>query len=211
MSSFCWSFLPAVSRSQARVKYKTRRARWRCTWCVFLFLYFRTRRLPSCTPHRDCGACHVYVKPKFAEEGSSLKIHTPLKRLGKTFNDGPIQQNRPCSELGRRTFVPRDIDGAWREHSFPATCLRLEELTINSAIFLSVHVDFNKIAKRKTRKREWTVLVLWRRRACAFSRDRRLALHVWVTDRFSGVKKKCASMPCQLFWILVSFGRWKIL
>ena len=83
-----------------------------------------------------------------------MKIHTPLKRLGKTFNDVPIHQNRPCSELGRRRFVPRDIDGAWREHSFLATCLRLEELTINSAIFLSVHVDFNKIAKRKTRKRE---------------------------------------------------------
>ena len=159
--------------------HKTRRAR--LGRCVFLFFYFRIRRLPSSAPHRDCsvGPCHVNVKPKFTEEESSLKIHTPVERLGKTFNDGPIHQNLPCSELGRMRFVP------WHRRSmarslFPSdvSAPRRIDDKLCYLFYLSLYVDFNKIAKRKTRKREWTVLALWHRRACAFSRDRRLALHV---------------------------------
>ena len=52
------------------------------------------------TPQRlHCGACHVNVKPKFTEKESSLKIHTLVERRGKTFNDGPRRQNRPCPRM----------------------------------------------------------------------------------------------------------------
>ena len=83
----------------------------------------------------------------------------------------------------------RDTDGAWRDHFFLGTILRLEELKINSATFCL-------FVKRNTRKGKWTMLVLWRRRACAFSRDRRQRC-MFVADRCSG--DKIINVPCWLF------------
>ena len=94
-----------------------------------------------------CGACHVNVKPK-PEEKSSLKLHA-CRASWKTFNDGPghMHQNRPCPGFRRmrlnRSF--RDTDGAWRDYSFLATFLRLEELKINSAAYFV----FIKLLKEK--------------------------------------------------------------
>ena len=70
-------------------------------------------------------------------------------------------------------------------------------------LLLILSVCFYKIVKKKAaRKREWTVLVLWRRRACAFSCDRRQRC-MFVTDRFGGVNKKCLA---GFFWIFVLLG-----
>ena len=156
--------------------------------------------------------CHVNVKPKFTEEESSLKIHTPLERLGKAFNDGLIHQNRPCSELGRMRFVPRDIDGAWRYHSLVPGDVSAPRWIDDKLLFFRLcMLILIKLLKEKHEKgvngvgfvassgvrlQPWSTLI---------------ALHVCNRQVQRLQKKKCASMPCRLFWILVSFGRWKTL
>ena len=84
-----------------------------------------------------CEARHISVKSKLTEENNPSKIHTAVERRGKTFNDGPIHQNRPCTGVGRMRFASRvcATDGGWRDHPFLATFLRLEELKTSSTTF----------------------------------------------------------------------------
>ena len=108
---------------------------------VFLFLYTSGSVvcLQVSRPHRDCTVgpvTSISTSPKFTEEESSLKIHTPLDRASwkkRSTKDQYINFDLVQKSEGGGSF--RDIDGAWRDHSFQTTCLRLEELTINSAIF----------------------------------------------------------------------------
>ena len=84
MSSFCWSFLLSVSRSQAGVKYMKHVVRNEGDAC-FSFstsvVSFQVRVYPATA--LCCGACRVNDKPKFKEEKRSLKLHTLVERRGK--------------------------------------------------------------------------------------------------------------------------------
>ena len=142
MSSFCLSFLPAVGRSKARVKYKKHVVRDEGDAC-FSF--------SSSAPHRDCTEGHV--------TSTSSQSSRKKKFLWKFTRLSSVVEKRSTTDLYIKIDVAqdsegwglfRDIDGAWRDHSFLATCLRLDELTINSAIFLSVY--FSKNIKRKHEK-----------------------------------------------------------
>ena len=142
MSSFCWSFLPAVGRSKARVKYIKHVVRDEGDAC-FSF--------SSSAPHRDCTEGHV--------TSTSSQSSRKKKVLWKFTRLSSVVEKRSSTDLYIKIDVAqdsegwglfRDTDGAWRDHSFLATCLRLEELTINSATFLSVY--FSKNIKRKHEK-----------------------------------------------------------
>ena len=144
MSSFCWSFLPSVSRSQAGVKYMKHVARlammkaMRVSHSSTSVVSFQVRVYPATA--LCCGACHVNVKPKFTEGKSSLKLHTRVERRGKhstTDQDICIKIDLAQDSEGWgwtvRSVTP--ADGAWRDHSFLVTFLRLEELKMNSATY----------------------------------------------------------------------------
>ena len=124
--------VPAVSRSQVRVKYIKHVVRDEGN-ASFSFstsvICFQVR----CHTATALWSLSHQRKPKFTEEEHSLKIHTPVERRGTTFNDGPIHQNQPSSGLRRdlARSVTSTEHGA--DHSFLATFLCLEELTINSA------------------------------------------------------------------------------
>ena len=140
MSSFCWSFLPSVSRSQAGVKYMKHVVRNEGDAC-FSFstsvVSFQVRVYPATA--LCCGGLSRQRQAKVHGREKFFETSHACRASWKTFNDGPkhMRQNWPCPGFGRmrlnRSF--RDTDWAWRDHSFLATFLRLEELKINSATY----------------------------------------------------------------------------
>ena len=144
---------------------KIRRARW--GRCVFLILYFR--RLSSSTPHRDCTVGPVTsMSNQSSRKKKVLWKFTCLSSVVEkcSTTDQYIKVDLAQNSEGWGSF--RDIDGVSSERSlFPGDVSaprRIDDKLCYFCLFILI-----KIVKSKTRKREWTVLVLWRRRACTFA------------------------------------------
>ena len=189
MSSFCWSFLPTVGRSQARVKYSTKHdVRDEGDAC------FSDSLLPSfffkyATPRLHCGACHANVKPKFTKEAASSKFFENSHASRATWKNVQRRTNASKSTLLRTrkdggSF--RDIDGAWRDHSFSVGDVSAPRRTENRLYCFFCLFILIKLLKEKQEKGSVGFVASSgvRLQPCRVDRRQRC---MFVTDRFSGV------------------------
>ena len=176
---------------------------------MFLILHFR--RLSSSTPHRDCSVglsrpCQtkVYGRRKVLWKFTCLSSVVE-KRSTK---DQYIKIDLAQSLEGWGSF--RDIDGASSERSlFPGDVSAPRKIDDKLCYIFCLFI-LVKLLKQNTKKGVNGV---------GFVASLGVHLQPWSTlsaaclspTGSAAVKKKCASMPCRLFWLLVSFGRWKTL
>ena len=124
---------------------------------MFLILHFRRLSSSTATPQLHCGACHVNVKPKFTEERKFFENSHASRASWK--NVQRLTNTSKSTLLRTRKDEVRSVTSTEhhrRDHSFLATCLRLEELTINSAIFcLFILITLLKAKHEKGSERCW--------------------------------------------------------
>ena len=148
----------------------------------------------ACTPRQHCAVGQVTSTS--SQSSRKRKVLWNFTRLSSVVENIQRRTKTYASKSTlpriRKDEVEPFVPWHMKRSLFPGD-VSAPRRTEDKLCYLFCLFVFIKLLK-KTRKREWTVLVSWRRRACAFSCDRCWRC-MFVTDRFSGIKK----VLCWLF------------